>query len=163
MALKRIPCTWMRDHIVRAVDRLEAEFQHYKELDMESSLSSILLNGVILSGCADIIARSSKQTTIVEAKLTAALSVEDKIQAAIYGFLWAKKRDAPTLPRTILFNVRDGEKLEISGSTKDVEDMLIGILREKYLPRMPTSDDQFQRSCRTIRSEVIDTFLDAYN
>ncbi|KAJ7108912.1 hypothetical protein C8R43DRAFT_1113996 [Mycena crocata] len=178
-ALQENSCTWMRQHIVRAVDRLEAEFGIDEDLDMEPSMRSILPNGVLIRGCADVVVRSPSETTVTEVKLTAALTAGDIVQAATYGFLWAKQEDAKMLqengtgtseqikatmlPRIILFNVRTGQKFQIGGKVGDVESLITRTIRVKYLPRETTSDDDFQQMVGKISSEVVSVYLDENN
>ncbi|KAI5862442.1 P-loop containing nucleoside triphosphate hydrolase protein [Durotheca rogersii] len=96
-----------------------------------------------------------------EIKFVAQLSPEHVVQACAYAYLWAAQHRLPALPRMVLFNVRDGEKREITvpaagghGSIARAEAFLRDVLRAKYTTADKYSTDEFLAACRRVRDEV---------
>ncbi|KAJ7185907.1 hypothetical protein C8R46DRAFT_388296 [Mycena filopes] len=138
-ALEPNTCTWLADHLERMVDRLVAQFRPEDEVRVEKPLEKYPLQVgaflVNLGGFVDVLATTSAGATIWEVKLVSRLSLENVIQAAIYGFVYAMQVGRQDLPRVILFNIRDGEKLEIKGQMDDVRKLIVELLSKKYLER----------------------------
>ncbi|KAM0556946.1 hypothetical protein ACHAPJ_005622 [Fusarium lateritium] len=111
-----------------------------------------------LRGRADIVAASSISESsntggiesIWEIKFVSQLSYQHAIQACAYAYLLK-------LPSIILYNVRDGEKWEITprDGQEGLRRMIESALRLKYTNTGKMSDEEFMEICARIRSEVL--------
>ncbi|KAJ4254398.1 hypothetical protein NW762_009993 [Fusarium torreyae] len=111
-----------------------------------------------LLGRADIVAASSgfessntgSIESLWEIKFISQLSYQHAIQACAYAYLLK-------LPRITLYNVRNGEKWEITphGGQEGLRRMIESVLRLKYTNTGKLSDEEFMEICATIRSEVL--------
>ncbi|KAJ7089077.1 P-loop containing nucleoside triphosphate hydrolase protein [Mycena epipterygia] len=111
---------------------------------------------VALVGRADAVVESSTGDRVKEIKCVKLVTMADKIQAAEYGYLYACERGLTELPSTTLFNLLDGEKIEIKATAKSVEAMNRKLLQAKYeRPVLIGNDDDFLDDCSKIR-EIVD-------
>lgn len=99
---------------------------------------------------------SSPDVTIWEIKFVAKLSLHHAIQAATYGYLWARTHGTAVPPRIVLFNVRDGERWEVSapGGVKGLRAVVEAVLRAKYTQKGREPTDAFLEKCARAREEV---------
>ncbi|KAI0024504.1 P-loop containing nucleoside triphosphate hydrolase protein [Xylariomycetidae sp. FL0641] len=98
------------------------------------------------------------EVTIWEVKFVAQLNYEHIVQACTYAYLWTRQNrpESLTLPRIILFNVRDGEKWELSckGGFHGLRTLILGVLWAKYTGRSESTIDDFLKMCEKVRREV---------
>lgn len=115
-----------------------------------------------LQGRADIVAllpNSSRDgesiETIWEIKYVSQLSNEHILQACVYSYLLASASGG--IPRTLLYNVRDGEKLEISPhhGQEGLRQMIEDILKLKYTTKRGMTDEEFIERCAKTTQEVL--------
>ncbi|KAF2746416.1 P-loop containing nucleoside triphosphate hydrolase protein [Sporormia fimetaria CBS 119925] len=172
------PFDWLTRHLEAAKNRLKAQFPETDNLEFEVALEKRLQledpaggkeQETDLRGRVDIVQTGlsksrTKIATIWEIKFVSQLSLEHVIQASIYGYLWSDKfRKRKVLPRIILFNVRDGEKWEITprdgvASLRAVEEE---ILIAKYTKKDTLTDDEFLDRCARTKAEVENAFARA--
>ncbi|KAJ7501800.1 hypothetical protein B0H11DRAFT_1991182 [Mycena galericulata] len=161
-ALADQPLNWMEeDQLLGAVERLAAQFLLHENLSHEQPLSyrlDIEGHSVTISGCADVVSETSSGVAIWEIKLVATLLVQHVVQVLLYGFLYAAKQEGRTvLPRMVLFNVSDGQKLEVSGNLEleNVKAFVFDLIRALRTPqeRRPCEGD-FLCRCGKTRAEV---------
>lgn len=95
--------------------------------------------------------------TIWEIKFVAQLSLEHIIQACIYAYLWSRqKKQSGKLAKIILFNVKNGEKLEITPQNGIIglRNVMEGVLTAKYTGREILSEEQFLKRCAETSAEA---------
>lgn len=94
--------------------------------------------------------------SVWEIKFVSQLSNEHFVQACTYTYLLAPA--AGPLPRTVLYNVRNGEKWEMMprNGREGLRQMVESVLRLKYTTARETSSEEFLRMCTKAR-------LDAWN
>ncbi|KAK1249536.1 hypothetical protein MKX07_003052 [Trichoderma sp. CBMAI-0711] len=136
---------------LRFEERLERKF----EVDGEKTQ---------LLGEADIICVStsskSSQTEIVESvweiKFVSQLSISHLVQASTYAYLVASA--SGQLPRIMLYNVRDGQKLEITprNGLEGLRRMVESVLRLKFTTVHEMEDEAFIELCAKATQEVLD-------
>ncbi|KAJ6557805.1 P-loop containing nucleoside triphosphate hydrolase protein [Mycena capillaripes] len=135
-ALKSHKCNWLAPTLPKALDRLDAQFSKQDILDPEVDLKAFEVEvgkrTFQIRGVVDIVQTTEHGTTLWEIKTVSGLSVQDVIQAAIYGLSYALQMGLDILPRVIVFNVQDGHKKEIRGNIKDVTRLVKQLLGEKY-------------------------------
>ncbi|KXJ84766.1 hypothetical protein Micbo1qcDRAFT_181372 [Microdochium bolleyi] len=124
-----------------------------------------------IPGRADIIQTTPKGSsdktcpqvvTLWEIKFVSHLSLEHVVQASVYAHLWATKHDGG-MPKVMLYNVRDGEKWEISpkNPAAGMQPLVEEVLRAKYTSKGKISDEEFLNECAKIREEVEGLFGDS--
>ncbi|KAI0889382.1 P-loop containing nucleoside triphosphate hydrolase protein [Annulohypoxylon maeteangense] len=163
---------WLNTYLDAAVRRLGEQFEGAgaaESLEFESRMRDNKFvvpdragktQHTKLLGRADIVMyeANSKVTdaAIWEIKFVARLSLEHVVQACAYAYLWALKRGLPELPRVVLFNLRDGERWEITSpsGTAGVKKLLQDVLRAKFSTEKKVSTEEFLRNCRRVRDEV---------
>ncbi|ETS04822.1 P-loop containing nucleoside triphosphate hydrolase protein [Trichoderma reesei RUT C-30] len=136
---------------LRFEERLKREF----EVDGEKTQ---------LLGEADIICVStpskSSETEIVESvweiKFVSQLSNSHIVQASTYAYLVASA--SGQLPRIMLYNVRDGQKLEITprNGLEGLRRMIESVLRLKFTTVHEMEDEAFMELCAKATQEVLD-------
>lgn len=111
-----------------------------------------------LRGRADIAVSNSDDSASIEAiwelKFVSRISNEHAIQACTYAYLLASEYGK--LPRIILFNVRDGEKWEITprNGQEGLRRIIESVLRHKYTSTGETSLEEFTEICEKTLLEV---------
>lgn len=121
---------WLDTHLDAAVRRLGAQFDAVgasESLEFESRMRDeqfVVPDGedgeqkTRLLGRADIVmyaaGSAAADAAIWEIKFVARLSLEHVVQACAYAYLWSLKHKMRELPSIILFNLRDGERWEIT-------------------------------------------------
>ncbi|KAJ6540543.1 hypothetical protein B0H19DRAFT_1269110 [Mycena capillaripes] len=111
---------------------------------------------VALVGRADAVVETGDRVEVI--KCANLLTMADKVQAAEYGYLYACQRGLTALPPTILYNLLDGEKIQIEAEVERVTAMNRKLLREKYKP-VPVGDEAFLKDCFEIRATHEQTAL----
>ncbi|KAJ6506817.1 P-loop containing nucleoside triphosphate hydrolase protein [Mycena sanguinolenta] len=130
----------------------EVEFSHHNMYIKTHEGDAV----VALVGRADAIVESSTGDRVVEIKCVNLVTRADIIQAAEYGYLYACEQDMTELPSTTLFNLLNGEKIQIKATVKSVEAMNRKLLQAKYeRPVLVGNDDDFLDNCSKIR-EIVD-------
>jgi len=94
---------------------------------------------------------------IWELKCTSSITVEHKLQVALYAWLWniVYSANAPTSkhvcsnPReTRIFNIRTGEKWFLNASFHELTTIVVALLKGKYDKPAVKPDDEFVADCR---------------
>ncbi|KAL7786356.1 P-loop containing nucleoside triphosphate hydrolase protein [Trichoderma ceciliae] len=116
-----------------------------------------------LQGRADIVTFSSASDcnegkrikSIWEIKFVTQLSNEHILQACVYAYLLTPQSEE--LPRIILYNVRDGEKLEITprDGREGLRRTIECALRLRYTTKQEVEDEAFIKTCRETTLEVL--------
>ncbi|KAI1441775.1 P-loop containing nucleoside triphosphate hydrolase protein [Annulohypoxylon stygium] len=163
---------WLDTHLDAAVRRLGAQFDAVgasESLEFESRMRDeqfVVPDGedgeqkTRLLGRADIVmyaaGSAAADAAIWEIKFVARLSLEHVVQACAYAYLWSLKHKMRELPSIILFNLRDGERWEITSPSgvAGVKILLQDVLRAKYSTEDKTTTEEFLESCRRVRDEV---------
>ncbi|KAJ7458110.1 hypothetical protein FB451DRAFT_1372313 [Mycena latifolia] len=161
-ALANHACTWMEGHLERAMGVLDAQFPPGEVVIIEPKLEPYrpYVDGrlFVLHGIADVLASTPADKNVAELKLTAALTVEDTMQAGGYGLLVARQEGKTDLPRIILFNVRNGQKRVIRGTVEGMKTAVKELIRSKHWPRQGLTDAVFLQRCDDIKSNVEKVF-----
>lgn len=168
--MKNHPFDWVASgDLSRAQSRLaeEVKIQASQHLEFEVGCSrtmTVANREVTVYGRADIIAASISPDSgkdkcidlIWEIKFVSRLSDEDFLQAAMYTYLFATANDGK-LPRTILYNVRDGNKWEISSRDGEagLQRMIQSVLTLRYSTAEELSHADFIDSCTKTTKEVL--------
>ena len=107
-------------------------------------------------GGGDNAADDDDDVTIWEIKFVSKLSLQHAIQAGTYAYLWAATHGTDKPPRTVLFNVRDGERWEISApdGVRGLGTMVEQVLRAKYTQKGKETTEEFLQKCARAREEV---------
>ncbi|KAI1460463.1 P-loop containing nucleoside triphosphate hydrolase protein [Annulohypoxylon moriforme] len=163
---------WLNTYLDAAVRRLGEQFEGSgtsNNVEFESRLrddkfavpdGTRRTQETKLRGRADIIlyaaGSQAADAAIWEIKFVARLSLEHVVQACAYAYLWAFKHKLSALPRVILFNLRDGERWEITSPAgiAGVKSLLQDVLRAKFSTEGEISTDKFLENCRRVREEV---------
>lgn len=168
---------WLGPYLGTARDRLTEQFGDDQRLQFEVKLEQKNFEvshpsgekpQIIkkLSGRADIVWHDGSSASasggvqddmsIWEIKFVAQLSLEHAIQVCTYAYLWSMKHRAEHLPRIVLFNVRDGEKWEITSrnSIAGLRDLIEDVLRAKYTTKGVPTTDEFLRKCSETQAEA---------
>jgi hypothetical protein len=177
---------WLVSDLAEATHRLKAQFQEDADLDFEVSLKeeNFKMDNAFgdkpqrtsVYGRADIIHyehsptnrseqkqgkralehQDSDNVSIWEIKFVSQLSLEHVIQVCTYAYLWCTQHKRQSPPHIFLFNVRDGEKLEIvprdgvPSLRKVVEEVLIA----KYTTEKTLTTEEFLEKCAKTAAEV---------
>lgn len=101
----------------------------------------------------------AEEVSIWEIKFVSKLSLEHVIQVSTYAYLWAVKHGIEPwqrLPRVLLFNIRDGEKWEITarGGRDGLRRLVEGVLKAKYSTGGGMPTDEFLKKCTKTKKEV---------
>lgn len=160
---------WLVGYLDRAVDRIAMEVAEegvtkFQDLQFESRLAfKVTFPGpgppnpaTILRGRPDIVfdPGDGKQATIWEIKLVKALKSEHIAQLMLYGLLWAAKQPDAPFPRLLLFNVRDGARLEVVTTLEKTRGFVEELLRAKYTVTKRIDDTEFWRLCEKTMDEA---------
>jgi len=180
--MREHPFDWLVPYLTTACDRLRDEFQDVVQRDLEFEYEMKLPftvpdnsdeedarcrrpRSTIINARADIVqktrSRSRKDRStppavfLWEIKFVKQLTLEHVAQACAYGHLWSVKH-AGTMPRIMLYNVRNNEKWEISPKDSQVglRVLVEEVLRAKYTSRKGMSDEEFLDICAKARDEV---------
>ncbi|KAK4085245.1 uncharacterized protein Triagg1_235 [Trichoderma aggressivum f. europaeum] len=158
---------YLRD-LVLAQNRLQSELgDSASNLKFEVDVERYLVvdkRETLLYGRADVVTAPiiSKNGDVesVESvwgiKFVPRLSNEHIVQACAYAYLLAAR--SGQVPRIILYNVRDGKKLEITprDGLDGLRRMIESVLRLKYTAERGLEDDQFTDMCRRTTRQVLD-------
>ncbi|KAL7956226.1 P-loop containing nucleoside triphosphate hydrolase protein [Trichoderma compactum] len=135
--------------------RFEFDVERYLVVDKRETL---------LYGRADVITTPTisensdveSVESIWEIKFVSKLSNEHIVQACTYAYLLATR--SGQIPRIILYNVRDGKKLEITprDGLDGLRRMIESVLRLKYTAERGMEDDEFTEMCTRTTRQVLD-------
>ncbi|KUI65081.1 hypothetical protein VM1G_01289 [Cytospora mali] len=168
---------WLGPHLEQAKSRLKGQFQNAERLEFEVNVDKKKFevfhpsgkeSQVIekLSGRVDIVRFDGRSASIPtkpeegisiwEIKFVAQLSLEHAIQVCTYAYLWSIRHRAEGLPRIILFNVRNGEKWEITScnGVSGLKSLIEDVLRAKYTTNGMPETDEFLKKCTKTLVEV---------
>ncbi|KAH7188877.1 P-loop containing nucleoside triphosphate hydrolase protein [Fusarium flagelliforme] len=114
-----------------------------------------------LLGRADIVAsypvknEGTSDKTIWEIKFVSELTNEHIVQACVYAYLSGSK--SGELPRIILYNVRDGDKREITPrhGRPGLRKLIIDVLRLRYTAAGEVSYEEFIERCTETTQKVM--------
>jgi len=158
---------WLVKYLDHGVDRLAGEATRegkieMKELQFEHELVSSVTVPVTsgdkrftLVGRADIVfdPKDGRPATIWEIKLVKSLKHNHVAQLVQYGLLWANSHPNDPFPRLLLFNLRDGERWEISTTKEEALEFVVGLFRAKRMTTKLT-DEEFRRQCEKTSDEA---------
>ncbi|KAL6694160.1 P-loop containing nucleoside triphosphate hydrolase protein [Trichoderma pleuroticola] len=135
--------------------RFEVDVKRYIVVDKRETL---------LYGRADVVTTPTisedgdieSGESIWEIKSVSRLSNEHIVQACTYAYLLAAR--SGQIPRIILYNVRDGKKLEITprDGLEGLRRMIESVLRLKFTAEKGMEDDEFTDMCRKTARQVLD-------
>ncbi|KAI1043481.1 hypothetical protein LB505_011252 [Fusarium chuoi] len=115
-----------------------------------------------LCGRADIVNNSTTESnddmnnrTVWEIKFVSSLSNEHVIQTCVYAYLLGS--ESGKLPRTILYNVRDGDKREIipRHGIEGLRQLIASVLRLRYTSKGEVSYEEFIKGCSNTTWKVM--------
>ncbi|KAL6886172.1 P-loop containing nucleoside triphosphate hydrolase protein [Trichoderma longibrachiatum] len=155
-------------HLSIARGRLHDELGNFApNLRFEEKLEqkfTLVGEGTRLLGEADIVAVStpseSTEEEVVESvweiKFVSQLSNAHIVQACTYAYLLASEYGQ--IPRILLYNVRDRQKLEITprNGLEGLRRMIESVLRLKYTNVEEKEDEAFMNMCAKATQEVLD-------
>lgn len=171
--MKGHPFDWLDDHLDVATARLSEQFLNPALLKFEVSFSDCFrikdeknlikpYQETKIRGRVDVIESAPKTgdpPTIWEIKFVSSLSLDHVIQAVVYAYLWAAERvgkqQKPQFPRLIVFNIRDGTKLEILTTFEKAMALTEGLLRARYTASGTLDTHSFLKRCEKIRQDVV--------
>jgi hypothetical protein len=142
------------EELAQPVKKLDFEVEMEEELSVEGRKTKLI-------GRADIVATSSDNNenesnkTIWEIKFVSKLSNEHIIQACVYAYLLGST--SGKLPRIILYNVRDGDKREITPryGLEGLRHLIISVLRLRYTNTGEISYEEFIERCAETTRKVM--------
>lgn len=158
---------WIKpEHLALAQSRLQRElgdlapnlsFEVSARQDFKTGGQETLLCGradiVVSSACSDF-SNKKRAESVWEIKFVSKLSNEHILQACIYAYLLTPQ--SQEVPRITLFNLRDGEKMEIApyDGRQGLRQMIENILELKYTMRQEMTDEEFAKMCATATLQV---------
>ncbi|KAF5661536.1 P-loop containing protein [Fusarium heterosporum] len=147
--------------------RLGQELAHSaKNLNFEAEMEELFFvegQRTKLMGRADIITTSppdsnggESEETIWEIKFVSRISNEHIVQACAYAYLSGSK--SGKLPRIILYNVRDGDKREITPhhGLRGLKNLIISVLKLRYTSTGEVSYEDFINRCADTTRKVME-------
>ncbi|EHK50242.1 hypothetical protein TRIATDRAFT_90556 [Trichoderma atroviride IMI 206040] len=158
---------WMKpEHLALAQSRLQSalgdlapnlSFEVYAEQQLKIGNQETLLRDQ-----ADIVAFSANSDSVYnkrlesvwEIKFVSKLSNEHILQASIYAYLLTSS--SQEAPRIMLFNLKDGEKLEIAPreGREGLRRMIESVLKLKYTTTQEMTNEEFVEMCAKATLEV---------
>ncbi|KAK0761489.1 hypothetical protein N5P37_006441 [Trichoderma harzianum] len=169
LQMKNHDFNWMnlRD-LVLAQSRLQSELgDSASNLKFEVDVKRYLVvdkRETLLYGRADVVTAPTisedgeieSVESVWEIKFVSRLSNEHIVQACTYAYLLAAR--SGQVPRIILYNVRDGKKLEITprDGLEGLRRMIESVLRLKYTAEKGMEDDEFTEMCTRTTRQVLD-------
>jgi hypothetical protein len=81
-----------------------------------------------------------------EIKCTSALSIDHKLQLVIYAWLWRITENREKKFR--LFNIKSGMVLSLCASMEDLNQIMVALLKGRYIHQEPKTDEEFLNECR---------------
>ncbi|KAG8829532.1 hypothetical protein FRC17_006454 [Serendipita sp. 399] len=148
-------CNWLQGHLDVTNQRLREYIGGNIELSFERGVrGSVAVDGqtLALSGSIDIL-QEGNHPVIHEIKSVAALSIEHRVQVAIYGYLWARE-NRTEIPVLSVFNVLTGESYKVESTVKEMESLIQYLAICKYGPRKKPSDEEFLAACDKIQKSI---------
>jgi hypothetical protein len=84
--------------------------------------------------------------TLWELKCTSEISTEHMIQTVIYA--WLMRTIDPEFSKKVkIFNIRTGEVLELVAEKKELDNIVLALLKGKYGEQITLSDTDFLKAC----------------
>lgn len=92
------------------------------------------------------------QSTLWELKCTTETVIEHYVQLVLYAWLWRLRYedgddDDEKNKQFRLFNIKTGEIFRLDATTEEMGNVVIEILKGKYIETLPKSDDEFLEKC----------------
>lgn len=154
--------------LVLAQSRLQSELgDSAADLKFEVDVERYLVvdkRETLLYGQADVVTTPTipengdveSVESVWEIKFVPKLSNEHIVQACTYAYLLAAR--SGQISRIILYNVRDGKKLEITprDGLDRLRRMIESVLRLKYTAERGMEDDEFTEMCTRTTQQVLD-------
>lgn len=143
------------EELARSVEKLDFEVKMNEDFRVEGCKTQLM-------GRADIVATSPSDNnhdegdkTIWEIKFVLKLSNEHIVQACVYAYLLGST--SGKLPRIILYNVRDGDKREITprNGLEGLRHLIISVLRLRYTNTGELSYEEFIERCAETTRKVM--------
>ncbi len=171
--LKQIECdeyNWIKEEILeKCMQRLdellaienneelifEHNFIHHSFEELHVNKIDPLLHGYFpgvlfrFSALADVVTH----TALCEIKCTSNINIEHKLQLIIYAWLW-RTLDLPE-KRFRLLNVKTGEWFEMECSLEQLTNIVVEILKGRYMEYEVKTDRQFFRSNIKMRNQIV--------
>ena len=89
--------------------------------------------------------------TLWELKCTTETVIEHYVQLVLYAWLWRLRYedgdDDEKNKQFRLFNIKTGEIFRLDATTEEMGNVVIEILKGKYIETLPKSDDEFLEKC----------------
>jgi len=86
--------------------------------------------------------------TLWEIKCTSKITIDHQLQVVIYAWLWQVIGREPREFR--ILNVKTGEKWEMNASLEDLTQIVVALLKGKYMKPQDKTDEEFMRDIETI-------------
>ncbi|KAF5619728.1 p-loop containing protein [Fusarium sp. NRRL 52700] len=145
----------LNSELVGSTQRLDFEVEMQQQLSINGQETQ-------LCGQADIVHNSANESnddmdnrTIWEIKFVSSLSNENVIQACVYACLLGS--ESGKLPRIILYNVRDGDKREITPrhGIEGLRQLITSVLRLRYTSKGEMKYEEFIKWCGKTTRKVM--------
>ncbi|WZH44884.1 P-loop containing nucleoside triphosphate hydrolase protein [Fusarium acuminatum] len=143
------------EELAQSAEKLDFEVEMKEDFRVEGRKTQLM-------GRADIVAISHSgnnheegDKTIWEIKFVSKLSNEHIVQACVYAYLLGST--SGKLPRIILYNVRDGDKREITprNGLEGLRHLIISVLRLRYTNTGELSYEEFIERCAETTRKVM--------
>jgi hypothetical protein len=89
--------------------------------------------------------------TLWELKCTTETVIEHYVQLVLYAWLWRLRYedgdDDEKNKQFRLFNIKTGEIFRLDATTEEMGNVVVEILKGKYIETLPKSDDEFLEKC----------------
>lgn len=134
--------------------RLEFEVEMSDQFHVDGQTTHLLGRADIVASCSDN-KDGEGDKTIWEIKFVSELTNEHIVQACVYAYLSGS--ESGKLPRIILYNVRDGEKREITprNGLAGLRKLAINVLRLRYTASGEASYEDFIKGCTESTQKVM--------
>ncbi|KAG8831083.1 hypothetical protein FRC17_003714, partial [Serendipita sp. 399] len=153
--LPRSHCTWLQGCLDVTNQRLRESIGSNTELSFERDVrGSVTVDGQTLTlfGRIDIL-QEGNHPVIYEIKSVASLSIEHRVQVAIYGYLLACENRAE-IPELSALNPLTKESYETKSTVPEMESLIQYLATCKYGPRKKLSNEEFLAACDEIQRSV---------
>ncbi|KAH7251937.1 P-loop containing nucleoside triphosphate hydrolase protein [Fusarium tricinctum] len=143
------------EELAQSAEKLDFEVEMKEDFRVEDRKTQLM-------GRADIVVISHSgnnheegDKTIWEIKFVSKLSNEHIVQACVYAYLLGST--SGKLPRIILYNVRDGDKREITprNGLEGLRHLIISVLRLRYTNNGELSYEEFIERCAETTRKVM--------
>lgn len=90
--------------------------------------------------------------TIYEFKCVSSITIDHILQLLFYGYVMMKEYQQEY--HLVLFNIQNNEKIEITNSFTEIEDIVIKVITQKYKINSTQSDEEFIKSTNDIQTKL---------